>query len=30
LFAQVKSDLIIKGEDLFRTGVVLGVKIPLN
>ena len=28
LFWQVKSDLMIKGEDLFRTGVVIGVKIP--
>ena len=28
LFWQVKSDLMIKGKDLFRTGVVIGVKIP--
>ena len=30
LFWQVKTDLMIKGEDLFRTGIVLGVKLPLN
>lgn len=30
LFCQVKTDLMIKGEDLFRTGIVLGVKLPLN
>ena len=30
LCCQVKTDLMIKGEDLFRTGVVLGVKLPLN
>ncbi len=29
LFWQVKTDVIITGEDLFRTGVVLGVKLPL-
>ena len=29
LFFQVKEDVIIKGEDLFRTGVTLGVKLPL-
>ena len=28
LFWQVKSDLMIKGEDLFRTGIAIGVKIP--
>lgn len=28
LFWQVKSDLMIKGNDLFRTGVVIGIKIP--
>lgn len=28
LFWQVKSDLMIKGKDLFRTGIVIGVKIP--
>ena len=27
LFWQVKTDLMIKGEDLFRTGIVLGVKL---
>src|SRR5574344_2225097 len=30
LFWQVKSDVMIKGEDLFRTGIVLGVKLPLK
>ena len=30
LFCQVKTDLMIKGEDLFRTGIVLGIKLPLN
>jgi hypothetical protein len=30
LYWQVKTDLMIKGEDLFRTGIVLGVKLPLN
>ncbi len=29
LFWQVKTDFMIKGEDWFRTGVVLGVKLPL-
>ena len=29
LFFQVKEDVIIQGEDLFRTGIVGGVKIPL-
>lgn len=29
LFFQVKEDVIIKGEDLFRTGVSLGIKLPL-
>lgn len=28
LYWQVKSDLMIKGEDLLRTGIVLGFKIP--
>lgn len=28
LFWQAKCDLMIKGEDLFRTGIVIGVKIP--
>jgi hypothetical protein len=30
LYWQVKTDLMIKGDDLFRTGIVLGVKLPLN
>lgn len=30
LFWQVKTDVMIKGEDLFRTGIVLGVKLPVN
>lgn len=29
LFFQVKEDVIIKGEDLFRTGITFGVKVPL-
>ncbi len=29
LFWQVKTDIMIKGEDLFRTGVVLGFKLPI-
>ena len=29
LFFQVKEDVIIKGEDLFRTGVAAGIKVPL-
>ena len=28
LLWQAKCDLMIKGEDLFRTGIVIGVKIP--
>ncbi len=28
-FFQVKSDIVIRGEDLFRTGVALGFKAPL-
>lgn len=28
LFWQVKSDLMIEGKDLFRTGVVIGIKLP--
>lgn len=28
VYWQVKSDLMIKGKDLFRTGIVLGVKLP--
>ena len=30
LYWQVKTDVMIKGEDLFRTGVVLGVKLPIK
>ena len=30
LYWQVKSDMIIKGADLLRTGVVLGVKLPIR
>lgn len=30
LFWQVKTDVMIKGEDLFRTGIVLGVKLPVK
>lgn len=30
LYWQVKSDIMIKGEDLFRTGIVLGVKLPVK
>lgn len=30
LYWQVKTDLMIVGEDLFRTGVVLGIKIPVK
>ena len=29
VFFQVKEDVTLKGEDLFRTGATLGVKIPL-
>ena len=29
VYFQVKSDAIIKGEDLFRTGAEIGCKIPL-
>lgn len=29
LYWQAKTDVMIKGEDLFRTGIVLGVKLPL-
>jgi hypothetical protein len=28
LFWQVKTDVMIKGEDLFRSGICLGFKIP--
>lgn len=30
LFWQVKTDVMIKGEDLFRTGIVFGIKLPTN
>lgn len=30
LFWQVKSDMIINGKDLFRTGAAIGIKIPLK
>ena len=30
LFWQVKCDAMIKGEDLLRTGVTIGVKIPTS
>lgn len=30
LFWQVKTDLTLNAEDLFRTGAVIGMKIPLN
>lgn len=30
LYWQVKSDLMIKGEDLFRTGIALGIKLPVK
>lgn len=30
LFWQVKTDVVINGEDLFRTGIVLGFKLPTN
>lgn len=29
LFFQVKEDVVIWGEDLFRTGLAVGVKVPL-
>lgn len=29
LFFQVREDVIIRGEDLFRTGISVGVKLPL-
>lgn len=30
LYWQVKSDLMINGNDLFRTGIVLGIKLPVK
>lgn len=29
VFFQVKTDAVLHGEDLFRTGIVIGTKIPL-
>lgn len=29
LFWQVKEDIVLRGEDLFRTGVTVGIKVPL-
>ncbi len=30
IFFQVKTDAVIEGEDLFRSGVAIGFKIPLT
>ena len=30
LFFQVKEDVVIRGDDLFRTGVAVGIKVPLK
>ena len=30
LYWQAKGDVMIKGADLFRTGIVLGVKLPIK
>lgn len=30
LFWQMKTDVMIEGKDLFRTGIVLGVKLPIK
>lgn len=30
LYWQVKSDLMINGKDLFRTGLALGIKLPFK
>ena len=30
IYWQVKTDLCINGKDLFRTGIVLGFKIPTS
>lgn len=30
LFFLAKEDVVIKGKDLFRTGLEIGVKVPLN
>ena len=29
LFWQVKEDIVFRGEDIFRTGVAVGIKVPL-
>lgn len=29
-FFQVREDVVIRGEDLFRTGVSIGLKVPLS
>lgn len=29
VFWQIKEDVVLRGEDLFRTGMALGVKLPL-
>ena len=28
IYWQVKSDCMIKGQDLFRTGIAIGIKLP--
>lgn len=30
IYFQIKSDLCINGKDLFRSGAVIGIKIPVN
>ena len=30
LYWQVREDVVINGRDLFRTGVAIGIKFPLN
>ena len=30
LYWQAKGDVMIKGADLFRAGIVLGVKLPIK
>lgn len=29
-FFQIREDVVIRGEDLFRTGISLGIKVPLS
>ena len=29
IFWQVKEDVVFRGQDLFRTGVTVGLKLPL-